>query len=52
MADVFRQAVATHYLHVVVEGSVEIFSANNGRETTIEIMRPVTTARSRRRAVH
>jgi CRP/FNR family transcriptional activator FtrB len=31
------------FLHIVVEGSVEMFSAHNGHETTIEIMRPVTT---------
>ena len=30
------------FLHIVVDGSVEMFSAHNGRETTIEIMRPVT----------
>jgi CRP/FNR family transcriptional activator FtrB len=31
------------FLHIVVEGSVEMFCAHNGHETTIEIMRPVTT---------
>jgi CRP/FNR family transcriptional activator FtrB len=31
------------FLHIVVDGSVEMFSAHNGHETTIEIMRPVTT---------
>lgn len=31
------------FLHIVIEGSVELFSAHNGRETTIEIIRPVTT---------
>jgi len=31
------------FLHIVVEGSVEMFSAHNGHETTIDIMRPVTT---------
>jgi hypothetical protein len=44
MADVFRQAFATHYLHIVVDGSDEMFSAHNGHETPIEIMRPVTAA--------
>jgi len=44
MADVSRQAFATHYLHIVVEGSDEMFSAHNGHETPIEIMRPVTAA--------
>ena len=31
------------FLHVVVEGSVELFASHDGRETTIEILRPVTT---------
>jgi CRP/FNR family transcriptional activator FtrB len=31
------------FLHIVVDGSVEMFSAHNGHETTIEIMRPVST---------
>jgi CRP/FNR family transcriptional activator FtrB len=31
------------FLHIVVEGSVEMFCAHNGHETTIDIMRPVTT---------
>ena len=31
------------FLHIVVEGSVELFGAHDGHETTIEILRPVTT---------
>jgi CRP/FNR family transcriptional activator FtrB len=31
------------FLHIVVEGSVELFSAHNGHETTIDIIQPVTT---------
>jgi CRP/FNR family transcriptional regulator, transcriptional activator FtrB len=31
------------FLHIVVDGSVEMFSIHNGHETTIDIMRPVTT---------
>jgi CRP/FNR family transcriptional activator FtrB len=31
------------FLHIVVDGSVEMFSAHDGHETTIDIMRPVTT---------
>lgn len=31
------------FLYVVVEGSVEMFASHSGNETTIEIMRPVTT---------
>jgi hypothetical protein len=44
MADVLRPVVATQFLHIVVEGSVEMFNARNGHETPIEIMRPVTGA--------
>lgn len=31
------------FLHIVVEGSVELFAAHEGRETTIDIIQPVTT---------
>jgi CRP/FNR family transcriptional activator FtrB len=31
------------FLHIVVEGSVELFAEHGGRETTIEIIQPVTT---------
>src|SRR5215831_705399 len=31
------------FLHVIVEGSVELFAEAGGRETTIDITRPVTT---------
>lgn len=31
------------FLYIVVEGGVELFAANNGRETSIEIIRPVST---------
>jgi CRP/FNR family transcriptional regulator, transcriptional activator FtrB len=31
------------FLHIVVEGTVELFSNHAGRETTIEIIEPVTT---------
>jgi CRP/FNR family transcriptional activator FtrB len=31
------------FLHVVVEGTVELFAAHGGRETTIDIIQPVTT---------
>ena len=31
------------FLHVVVEGAVELFSTHNGGETTIDILHPVTT---------
>ncbi len=31
------------FLYIMVEGSVELFAGNNGRETSIEIVRPVAT---------
>ena len=31
------------FLHIVIEGTVELFSRSAGRETTIDIIRPVTT---------
>lgn len=31
------------FLHIVVEGLVELFSCHRGRETTVDIVRPVTT---------
>jgi CRP/FNR family transcriptional activator FtrB len=31
------------FLHIVVEGSVELFAAHDGRETTLDIIGPVTT---------
>lgn len=31
------------FLHIVVEGSVELFATHDGRETTLDIIRPVTT---------
>ncbi len=46
----FPQAVALlqegelpDFLHIVVEGSVELFGTHDGHETTIDIIRPVTT---------
>ena len=30
-------------LHIVVEGSVELFGTHDHRETTIDVLRPVTT---------
>lgn len=31
------------FLHIIVEGSVELFATHEGRETTIDIIRPITT---------
>jgi CRP/FNR family transcriptional activator FtrB len=31
------------FLHVLVDGSVELFGTSNGRQTTLDVIRPVTT---------
>ena len=31
------------FLHIVVEGTVEMFARSNGRETTMDVVRPVST---------
>jgi CRP/FNR family transcriptional activator FtrB len=38
-----REGEPADFLHVIVEGSVELFAASDNRETTIEVIRPVTT---------
>ena len=38
-----REGELPDFLHIVVEGSVEMYGTDNGRETTIDIMQPVTT---------
>lgn len=38
-----REGDAPDFLHVVVGGSVELYAAWEGRETTLDIIRPVTT---------
>jgi len=38
-----REGEAPDFLHVIVEGSVELFAGSGGRETTVEIIRPVAT---------
>ncbi len=38
-----REGELPDFLHVVVEGAVELFAEAGGHETTIEIMGPVTT---------
>ena len=38
-----REGDLPDFLHVVVEGSVEMFASHGGHETTLDIMRPVTT---------
>jgi CRP/FNR family transcriptional activator FtrB len=41
--EIIREGELPDFLHVIVEGAVELFAASHGRETTIEIIRPVTT---------
>jgi CRP/FNR family transcriptional activator FtrB len=38
-----RENELPDFLHVVVDGTVELFAGYQGRETTIDIIRPVTT---------
>jgi CRP/FNR family transcriptional activator FtrB len=38
-----REGELPDFLHVMVDGSVELFAESGGRETTIEIIRPVAT---------
>ena len=38
-----REGDLPDFLHVIVEGSVELFAESDGRETTIKIVRPVAT---------
>ena len=38
-----REGELPDFLHVIVDGSVELFAEAGGRETTIEIIRPVAT---------
>lgn len=38
-----KEGEPADFLHVVVEGAVELFAAWGGRETTIDILHPVTT---------
>jgi CRP/FNR family transcriptional activator FtrB len=38
-----EQGEVPDFLHILVEGAVELYAACNGRETTIDILRPVAT---------
>ena len=38
-----REGDPPDFLHIVIEGSVELFGTHNSRETTIDIIHPVTT---------
>ena len=41
--ELIHEGALPDFLHVVVEGSVELFARHNGRETTIDILGPLTT---------
>jgi len=38
-----REGDLPDFLHIVVEGTIELFGEHDGHETTIDIIRPVTT---------
>jgi CRP/FNR family transcriptional activator FtrB len=38
-----REGESPDFLHVVIDGSVEMFGSDGGRETTIDILQPVAT---------
>jgi CRP/FNR family transcriptional activator FtrB len=40
--ELIREGETADFLHIVVEGSVELFATGNGRETTVAVFRPVT----------
>ena len=39
----FPEGDLPNFLHIVIDGSVKMFSTHDGHETTLDIMRPVTT---------
>lgn len=41
--ELIREGEFPDFLHVVVEGKVELFANHNGRETTLDVIHPVTT---------
>lgn len=41
--ELIHEGALPDFLHIVVEGSVELFAQHNGRETTIDILGPLTT---------
>ncbi len=40
---IIREGDPPDFLHVVLDGAVELFAQSNGRETAVAIIRPVTT---------
>jgi len=41
--DLIKEGELPDFLHIVAEGSVELYATDDGHETTIEILQPVTT---------
>lgn len=41
--ELIREGALPDFLHVVIEGSVELFAEHKGHETTIDILGPLTT---------
>ena len=41
--EMIHEGALPDFLHVVVDGSVELFAQHNGRETTLDILEPLTT---------
>lgn len=41
--DLIRQGDPADFMHIVIEGTVELFASWNGRETTMAVVRPVGT---------
>jgi CRP/FNR family transcriptional activator FtrB len=41
--ELIREGDASDFLHIVTEGSVELYASWNGRETTIDTFRPIST---------
>lgn len=41
--ELIREGELPDFLHIVVEGNVELFATHNGRETTLNVIGPVTT---------
>ncbi|MBS0247853.1 MAG: helix-turn-helix domain-containing protein [Proteobacteria bacterium] len=42
-ADIIREGELPDFLHVVVEGAIDLFATRDGEETTIDIVYPVST---------
>lgn len=41
--ELIREGDASDFLHIIVEGSVDLYASWNGRETTIDTFRPIST---------